>query len=273
VTLWDVDSGALLRRIGGMPERITAIAWHPKRNLIAVAGGSPAQWGAVWLIDPAKEFQSHILADLSETALSVAFSPDGTQLLAGGGDRTIRRFDSASGKQTRLWKQHADWVQTVAFAPDGARFVTASRDRTARIFDTTSGDVLTTYNGHEAPVLSAAFPPRASNALSVARNQPVHHWDASDGRLSFNYPDGGRAVQVLLPTDFGLLTGSTDGVIRLLQYSDRRVLLNFFGASDCIDVLALAPDRRTFASGDHSGAICIWTTACEAPVRRFLNRP
>ncbi|HYR57029.1 MAG TPA: c-type cytochrome domain-containing protein, partial [Chthoniobacteraceae bacterium] len=157
MTLWNADSGALVRRIGKMPERITAIAWHAKRNLIAVAGGSPSQWGAVWLIDPAKDFQSRILCDLPETALSVAFSPDGKQLIAGAGDRTIRSFDTASGKQTRIWKQHADWVQTVTFAPDGARFISASRDRTARIFDAASGDVLTTYDGHEAPVLTAIF--------------------------------------------------------------------------------------------------------------------
>ncbi len=273
ITLWDVDSGTLARRIGGLPERVTAIAWHPQRNLIAVAGGSPSQWGAVWLVDPAREFQARILCDLPETALSVAFNPDGKQLLAGAGDRTIRSFETASGKQMRVWKQHADWVQTVAFSADGTRFISASRDRTSRVFDTTSGDVLANYIGHEAAVLAAAFPTRASTAFSVARGQAVRQWDASDGKLSAEYPEAGRRVQVLLPTDFGLLTGSTDGAVRLLQSSDRRVVLTFFGQRDSVESFALAPDRRTFASGDHSGEVCVWSTACESPVRRFTARP
>ena len=273
ITIWNVDDGALVRRIGGLPERVTAIAWHPKRNLIAVAGGSPSQWGAVWLIDPAKEFHTRILCDLPDTALSVAFNPDGKQLLAGASDRTIRLFDSASGKQTRIWKQHADWVQTVAFAPDGARFISASRDRTARIFDTASGEVLATYSGHDAPLLSAIFPPKASTAISLARGQAVQQWDASDGKLKYEYTDAGRTVQVLLSTDSGLLTGSNDGVVRLLQYSDRGVLLTFFRHHDVVESLALAPDRRIFASGDHGGEVCVWNAGCESPIRQFTAKP
>ena len=123
ITIWDVASGALVRRIGGMPERIAALAWHPRRNVIAVAGGVPSQWGGVALVDANAGFQTKYLCDMPESALSVAFSPDGSQLAAGGGDRTVRFFDVMSGKQTRVLKQHADWVQTVAFSPDGMLLV------------------------------------------------------------------------------------------------------------------------------------------------------
>lgn len=273
VTLWKVDDGSLVRRLGGLPERITAIAWQAQPELLAVAGGSPAQWGAVWLIEPAADFKMRILCDLPETALCLAFSPDGRQLLAGAGDRTIRRFDAASGKQTRLWKQHADWVQTIAFSEDGGRFVAASRDRTARIYDAATGETLATYHGHEAPVLAAAFRPHSANVLSVARNQPVQQWAAGDSKREAEFPAGGRAVQVLLPTEFGLLTGSTDHLVRLLQYSDQRLLLTFHGHHDTVEALALAPDHRTFASGDHAGVICLWNAGDETPVRQFVAAP
>lgn len=273
VTLWNVDDGALVRRIGGMPERITAIAWHAKRNLLAVAGGSPSQWGAVWLVDPAKDFQTRILCDLSETALSVAFSPDGKTLLASAGDSTIRSFDSTSGKQTRVWKAHADWVQTVAFNAEGDRFASASRDRTARIFDAANGDVLATYSEHDAPVLAAIFPASGSTALSVARGQAVQQWDASNAKRAAEFSAAGRDTQVLLPVQVGFLTGSTDHLVRLVQLSDRSVLLTFHGHRDCIDSLAVAPDRRTFASGDHRGEVCVWNAGCEAPIQRFLALP
>lgn len=273
VLLWEADSGRLARRIGGLPERITAVAWNVKRNLVAVAGGSPAQWGSVWIIDPAAGWQPRLLCDLAETALAVAFSPDGSKLLAAAGDRTIRQFDPASGKQTRIWKSHADWVQTVCFSTDGAQFLAASRDRTARIYDTASGEALTRYDGHEAAVLTAVFPPRPSSVFSVARGQFVQQWDAESGKRKVEITDAGRGVQTLLATDTGLLTGAIDGGVRLVQLSDLKVQMSFHGHRDAIEALALAPDRQSFASGDHSGLVCVWNFGCEAPVRSFLAQP
>src|SRR6185436_1855744 len=80
LTIWNIEDGTLVSRIGGLPERITSIAWHPRLPLLAVAGGSPMQWGTVALADPTNLAADRYLCDLPEVALSVAFSPDGTRL-------------------------------------------------------------------------------------------------------------------------------------------------------------------------------------------------
>jgi hypothetical protein len=272
VTLWDVETGALVRRIGGLPERITSLAWHPKRNLIAVAGGAPSQWGGVFLIDPAAGFQVRVLVDLPETALSVAFSPDGQRLLAGCADRTTRLFELPSGKQARLWRQHADWVQSVAFNRDGTLFVTASRDRTARTFDVASGEMRAMYDDHAEPLLTAAF---SGNSLvvSAARNQPLRTWDGDDGKHKAVLDDTGRAVQTLLPFNSLVITGGTDRLVRITQLSDRRALFTLFGHRDAVTALALAPGNQLFASGAHDGEVLIWNLSCGTWLRRFTASP
>jgi WD40 repeat protein len=62
-----------------------------------------------------------IVAGLSRrsSVLSIAISPDGRSLASGSGDKTIRLWDLASGKELRRLKGHTDGVRSVAFAPDG----------------------------------------------------------------------------------------------------------------------------------------------------------
>ena len=115
--------------------------------------------------------------------------------------------------------------------------------------------------------------PNPKGALSVTRGQPVQQWDTENGKLNYEFADAGRTVQVLLPTSHGLLTGSTDCLVRLSPYSDRRTQMTWFGHRDCVESLAVAPGGQVFASGAHDGEVCVWNLTCETWVRRFTTSP
>lgn len=272
VTLWDPASGTLVRRLGGMPERISALAWHPKRNLLAVAGGTPGQWGTVALVDVAHGYAIRFLCDLPETVLSVAFDPDGDTLVAGCGDRTMRIFNVSTARQTRVLRQHADWVQAVAFNPKGTRLVSVSRDRTARVFDTATWEPDATYQGHDTPVLAATFTFDGSRIYTASRSGG-HVWHPEQANKRGDLLELNGDVRQFAAGPFGVAAGCGDGAVRIYQGDGQLPWLTLNGHRDAVQSLAFSPRTEWIASGSADGEVILWSLDCAAPLTRFTAVP
>jgi WD40 repeat protein len=54
----------------------------------------------------------------THTVTSVAFSPDGKQVVSGSYDETVRLWDAATGKRLQTLEGHTGIVESVAFSPD-----------------------------------------------------------------------------------------------------------------------------------------------------------
>lgn len=150
VRLWEVDTGKNVAILQGHNTRVNAIAFSPDGKLLASGDGSiwsptpPLHFSAprknkpvqtstpkqelhlpysVVLWDVATGAQKARLVADTKPILTVAFSPDGKSLAAGGGwmdgqkEEAIWIWDVVTGDSRIKWRR--DFVWSVAFSPDG----------------------------------------------------------------------------------------------------------------------------------------------------------
>src|SRR5258708_430325 len=70
----------------------------------------------------------------TSTVTSVAFSPDGTLMVSGSFDKTLKLWRVSDGALLRTFTGHTAEVKSVAFSPDGATVASGSYDQTVKLW-------------------------------------------------------------------------------------------------------------------------------------------
>jgi WD40 repeat protein len=72
---------------------------------------------------------------------SVCTSPDGSHIISGSYDMTVKVWDALTGSCVRTLEGHGDRVSSVCTSPDGSHIISGSLDKTIKVWDQLSGDV------------------------------------------------------------------------------------------------------------------------------------
>ena len=138
-------------------------------------------------------------------AHSLAFSPDGTEVLSG--HDTLRIWNTKTGEHEVL-SGGGDVIFSVAFSADGTRAISGSGDGMVRLWDLRTRTFVQ-WTGHTAAVYSVAFSPSGTQALSGAADAAVRLWDVeaaatwcTDGTQNFDETgvDCGGACSACAPS-------------------------------------------------------------------------
>src|SRR5262249_5215263 len=207
----------------------------------------------------------------------VAISRDGRRIASGGADKTVRVWDTTTGREIIVLRGHTDKCGCVAFSPDGHRLASASFDKTIRIWDGTPlrGDEprqeTLTFTEHNDAIPRVAFSPDGVRIASASFDGLVMVWDAQTRQVSTKFSKhlemrGQTAVFCVAWHPNGHLIASV-GVDHVRVWDARTgterpdFRLQTALGKNALPFCAVAyspPDGRYLVTGNRIGAVQIW---------------
>ncbi len=255
VSLWDVASGKLLRKLEGHTGTINALAWAANDKTLASCASDKTI--RVW--DAQKGELIKKLEGHTESVATIAWAPNGKLLASGSYDKTVRLWDTVTGKSTKTFEGPTvavtlmDWngkmlvaggpsnmtyvwnttsgqlvrklevsgvAQSMSWSPDGKVVATGGADDSLRIMNPANGAILFKLSlpGDPPSVTALAWSAKGETIASGRGNHTAQIWNPQNGKVAQNVPTMAPVQQVMWSdTNRTLAVGTSDRSVRFFD--------------------------------------------------------
>ena len=255
VTLWNTESGTLMRVLKEGEGAVYAVAISPDGTTLATAGfdGMIRLWAAL----SGRVLQ--IFTGHQGWINSVAFTSDGRMLISGGRDRTLRVWEITSGKTLQVVEYPSE-VFTVAADHDGA-FFASDKGNSFSLRDSKTGREVAGGAPGQWGINTLVFSPRRPLLISSGYDGFLWVWNIADAKVERRVEIGGSPIISLATIGDGkalavLCTGS--GIVALYDTASWHEEARLQGVTYPIGSVVMSEDGRILAAGGGDSPVRIW---------------
>jgi WD40 repeat protein len=120
----------------------------------------------VWNLETGEE--QFTLLGHSDWVRAVSVTADGTRVISGSDDNTVKVWNLETGEEQFTLLGHSSFVRAVSVTADGTRVISGSWDNTVKVWNLETGEEIATFIG-DSSFSSCAVAP---NGLTIIAGDP-----------------------------------------------------------------------------------------------------
>lgn len=260
----------------GHTKGVNSIRFFPRSGHLLLSGSQDYRvklWSVYGERECLRTFYGH-----NKPVREVGFSPDGATFLSCSYDKTVKVWDTETGKCT-FYKHHRALPYCALFHPtDGNSLLVGTADRKILQWDLRSGAKAGFYRDHRDAINSITFFDGNRKFVTSSDDKTLRVWEYGEHRKDSQLIAGSDMQRLLAaahhPTEDVIAFQSLDNRIQVyaplqdsLSQRSKRFIGHATGGYAC--QIGFSPDGRFIYSGDARGHAIIWDWTSGAIVRRL----
>jgi len=219
------------------------------------------------ILDGVTGSQAAVLSGHTDWVRSITFSSDGTSLVSGSDDCTVKLWDMQTGGVVKTFSGHTAYVQSVSISADNTVIASGSSDKTVRLWDIQTGKCHCIIK-HKALVYYVHFSPTNPHYLLSRPDDRIWQWDINGNQIQPTYdgfctafsPDGAQFVSC------------NETVITVRNSNSKATVAEFHIVDHFVSHCCFSPDGRLVAIAVGS-TVYIWDITSSDPylVETFIG--
>ncbi|KXS10343.1 WD40 repeat-like protein [Gonapodya prolifera JEL478] len=183
---------------------------------------------------------------------------DGTRIVSGSRDRTVRVWDARTHKPIRTLRVHDGSVLCLQYDATGSNLITGSSDTSLAVWNLQRGSLKRRLRGHTDAVLDVRLVDEGGLAASCSKDRSIRIWRLDKGDIVATMEGHSGVVNAISVSAPHLASASVDHTLKLWDLATASALRDFTGHEASLFCVHMTPDGHTILSGSRDCSVRVW---------------